>query len=1025
MSVYAPVEPSVTAMTGLLTLPFRRGGETLVIPLGADDAQGTAVAPYNFNNYLARYGAAPALPRYILVLKQGLGDDALIVSVDYTVGVAPVQTVQVRFEPHTLPGSSAVIAINDADVAAAVVRKIRQSPPPLPGAGAAAFSLVALLGNIAKLTWAVSWEKDQIRQHLLDVQRQRILRFARGASLDHLGTDLGVSRFPPREHSFDPQTIALYHCNDAIAPNGVLADETRRFGLAGHDGANQGAVSVANGKFGRGLRFDGAASGVSVPSDAAFNVAANGAFTVEAFVVADPVAGATPDMIVSRGVVANDGTLNAAGWWLGLVNGADTPNAVRWSLSDGAASVNVVSDISVADGRVHHVAGVLDRVALQARIYVDGDLHGSRALGNLGAIQNNEALRIGRSAAGHFLAGTLDEIRISGAARSDFHPVLGESDPAYRLRLGVFEQWLLPSPDRLLDAINSRVQINGQARSFVLVETPRPGAAGSKIVRVFPAHIVAGQSIGADGALNPSESSAAGSAADDTDFDDRYLLVHNRANVDYGANPDHHRMQARTAAVLDALIDAIAALQPPVAGPLLVDRAYDAGGPGLHAVGRALELRHAALGADRLAVLAHRAGFDSVFNGDPTVHVAVVAGEKLAISIEPRPPLNTPPAPIDVFAGQAIDLDALPALPSTGEFQWSMVAPAAAAARFVAHPADNVNLRTAVIARPRLRLVADAPGDVAVRVEYRSRGRTVSGSRRIRIGIDALADGASIAGDGRRNASEADASGTLQQPIKPIYLVTSNIAGVDYGANANNKRMHAALERTLRVMVASTANLNVGLGVVQAFDPAALDLHAAGRAVLMTHNAVAPETLGAIASRAGFDFVRRNGAQIHASVADDTPIEIVRTGTLALEEELVQDTAVDLHVRPEVLPNGTSFQWAVQSVGRGAGAFDFVLRPQVRFTPRRPGLLALELFVFEADANAVPPYSFEIRLDPALEAANAIVSKPQYDLLMNILNYFHPIGVEVLTTSIRRHVVEVEQNPQAAFPDYTYPHFRQ
>jgi hypothetical protein len=130
-------------------------------------------------------------------------------------------------------------------------------------------------------------------------------------------------------------------------------------------------------------------------------------------------------------------------------------------------------------------------------------------------------------------------------------------------------------------------------------------------------------------------------------------------------------------------------------------------------------------------------------------------------------------------------------------------------------------------------------------------------------------------------------------------------------------------------------------------------------------------------------------------------------------------------VRPEVWPNGTSFQWAVQSVGRGAGTFDIVLRPQVKFTPHVPGLVALELFVFEADANSVPPYSFEVRLTPALEAANAIIAKPQYDLLMNILNYFHPIGVEVLTTSIRRHVVEVEQNPQAAFPDYTYPHFRQ
>jgi hypothetical protein len=43
---------------------------------------------------------------------------------------------------------------------------------------------------------------------------------------------------------------------------------------------------------------------------------------------------------------------------------------------------------------------------------------------------------------------------------------------------------------------------------------------------------------------------------------------------------------------------------------------------------------------------------------------------------------------------------------------------------------------------------------------------------------------------------------------------------------------------------------------------------------------------------------------------------------------------------------------------------------------------------------------------------------------MNLLNYFHPVGVEVVTANLRQHTREVVQDPQKAFPAYTYPDFR-
>ncbi len=71
-----------------------------------------------------------------------------------------------------------------------------------------------------------------------------------------------------------------------------------------------------------------------------------------------------------------------------------------------------------------------------------------------------------------------------------------------------------------------------------------------------------------------------------------------------------------------------------------------------------------------------------------------------------------------------------------------------------------------------------------------------------------------------------------------------------------------------------------------------------------------------------------------------------------------------------------------------------------------------------------PPYTFEVRLKRALERDSTLIRKDQYDLLMNVLNLLHPIGVEVRTQRIREHVLEVREGLLEAFPDYTYPNFR-
>ena len=1147
---------SVQPMMGLLTTPYRRGAETLVVPLDTDGNNGTGVAGYDFKEYRARYGADPAEPKYVLFPKKDTGLDPLEIQVDFSFQGGQ-QTALLKIPPRSFAGTSFTIPLpKNADARLRLLR-FRQRPLPLPGAGADNFGILALLGNISKLVWVLGWEKDQIQQHLRDIQQQRHRDSAHSFSLDLLGTDLHVPRFPPREHSFDPDTIALYHLNDFVADNGAVLDETARFGRAGHPGINAGAQSLVIGKFGSGFRFPGPNGNgtITIPTGADFGLPANRGFTVEAFANIDPTDDPAPRMVLLKGQINQAGTLTAAGWSLSVGNFRGIANNVRWGVFDGSQQVETFADLNIADKKFHHLAGVLDRISQRARLFVDGAERASVDISALSALTNADNIRIGRSGIGHSLSGVMDEVRLSQVARTDFHPVLGEGDEAYRERLGIFERWLLPTPDTLLAAINNLVHINGEAESFVLTEQDRPSALGGKLIRILPASLPAGQSIDRDGNSLTKESDVSGAPEEDADFNPIFLLAHNQPQVDYGADPDNHLMQTTTKARLDALVGLLAAASPPIAGNLIVDKAFDATDPGLHRVGRAVLLRHQNLALDPLGVMAHRAGFDFVRNDGTHIYASVAAGEKLEIVVETAPPASG----IDVFTGQTINFHVAPeALPGVGQIKWTLIACGAGRAHFepyeqavlagainaatttiiitsasgfspsppfkvriddeilnvtavaattwtVTRGVDGTTaaphalnalvilaLRTPLTVRPRLRLAADAPGEITMRVEYTFRRRVFSGTRTLQISIDALADQATIAADGDMKISEAEAVGSLGEAVNPIYLVTSNVASVNYGADPNNKKMQIVLERAFNALLKTQPGLATGLQVLKAVDPNDQGLHKAARALLITHNTINPGQLGALAHQSGFGFVQRKGSQIYCSVAAGEKIEIVHTGSLvSLEDELVIDVPVDLRVRSTELfsiavgfqadlDNGVisnalklefanrgitlsadvkvsaqeagknwvisdqgkkfflsknvnnidvflltdNYNWSIDKIGNGRASLDFQLRPKVKFDPLEPGFLVLNVTYLEEDALSTFPYRFEIRLTPQLEAANAIIPKHQYDLIMNILNFFHPIGVEVVTGAIRKHVIEVEQDPQKAFPAYTYPDFR-
>jgi len=801
---------------GLLTAPYRRGAELLDVPLGADVAGATIVGAYAFTEYHARYGREPGDPRYLLVLKKDTGSQPLSVAVDFQVAAGPVVMATVAIPAHSLSGMSFYVPLPQPVPDGLRLRALRQTSAVIPGPGAELFGVVALLGNIARLLWIIGAEKDEVRRQLGVVRDQRRRISSQRVALDLLGADLRVARFPAREYSFDGDTIALYHCNDAVPDLGAVADETTRFGLPGHPGINQAAESEVDGQFGAGFGFPGptGAGAITIDDHADFALPPSQSATIEAFVNVVAAVLPTPRVLLLKGTVDAACTLTSAGWSMVAGEFRGIPNNLRCSLSDGnpANIVDLFADLNLADGRFHHVAVIVDRTANRVRLLVDGQERASDGI-TLAALTNGEQIRVGSSAAGHACTGVIDEIRFSRVARTSFHPALGEDDEDYRTRLGIFERWTLPTAAELTRLINNSVAINGDPESFVIAETTRPFAAATKKVRVVPSELPAGASIDREG----DGRIAIDAALDDAEpiFDARLLVMHANANVLYAQNAS--QMQAVARRALDRLLDIILGLIVGPPGKLHLDQAFDPSGPVRHSTGRTLLFSHDVIALAALGALAHRAGFDFVRNTGSFIEATVGLGDELEAVVEPRAAIDTPPDGVDVLPTKSIDLHVDPGgLPTAGELRWTLIPCGAGRARFVAHPADAAALTTRVETRPHLRLTADAPGQIVVKVDYALGGRVYTGSRTIRIGVAALADNTAISAAGEFNPTAESAAGQTGAVIDPILLVIGTNPLIDYGTNPDNKRMQVTLDRRLSQLAGAVGGLGLAAGLVAA-----------------------------------------------------------------------------------------------------------------------------------------------------------------------------------------------------------------
>lgn len=89
---------------------------------------------------------------------------------------------------------------------------------------------------------------------------------------------------------------------------------------------------------------------------------------------------------------------------------------------------------------------------------------------------------------------------------------------------------------------------------------------------------------------------------------------------------------------------------------------------------------------------------------------------------------------------------------------------------------------------------------------------------------------------------------------------------------------------------------------------------------------------------------------------------------------------------------GQELSWSVTPSGRGLVTPASLDSPVTRIEGRAPGVVPVRAVYLPS--GGLRPYQCEVRLRGELDGTEARISKDRYDLVLNILNWFHPIGVE-------------------------------
>ncbi|UNZ21171.1 hypothetical protein [Streptomyces sp. 891-h] len=632
----APAPPRLAAgdMAGRLTLPFARGADHLPLSI-----TGQTIRPYHFVAHQGRSGVKPE-PLYILQARKEVPAGTTV-----TFRTRNGQEVRVPLPDGLLPGTSRALP--------PVADLLDTITSPLPGGQEEWWQLTALLGTMAKLLWAIGWERDHLRHQLGRTVAQRALKESRGRNLDRHGAGLAVVRGSGETDDAYRRRVALARRWTLPTPAGLLAELNTAVGrIGGYDAPL--VLDDANGELLRGLltlRVVPAqvASGHSIDAAGQTGVGLTtsgeeGYFDPLFLVKLDPkivdIAPAPGYFVPPGEARPNPGlvqpTVAAATHRLAdLLSGRVRVNSGYHPGADDARKTGRAVLLTHPTVEPARLAALAHRAGFDLVTHrTDGEVYAECAPGELLTVHSTQW----SVAVGHQLTLT---VRPALPARSQLR--------WYVVHCGPGRGRVTPSTG------GTPASFTGEQAGRVLViaelrHGPHTVTASRQLV-VYPETLPGDKAIGADGTVNPPPPRPG------KPLDLVFLAHHDHpAHVDYGTDPNHHRMRREAAVRLDALI----ALIKDEPGRLVVHQAYEPTGTGLAREGRALRLGHTALPTGQLAARAHRAGFS---------HVRAEGGLVTALQEQELPLTVTAPELTDgvLEVGTSVGLAVTPTQEEVGE----------------------------------------------------------------------------------------------------------------------------------------------------------------------------------------------------------------------------------------------------------------------------------------------------------------------------------------------------------------------
>lgn len=590
--------------------------------------------------------------------------------------------------------------------------------------------------------------------------------------------------------------------------------------------------------------------------------------------------------------------------------------------------------------------------------------------------------------------------------------------------------------------------------------------ATARELRVMPADLDDGATIGADGARG-----VAADIAEEADavFHPALLITFDDAAItaaDLGAR----RMQAPLVTRLQRLLGFLAAQAPGT--KLALQQGYLADAPDLRGVGRQLTVSHATVGAGLLAAMAHAAGFTHVERHGSTVIVrqrpeapltvsgagdALAEGTPLTLAVAPRAGTAAVLSHGEtVYAANAAsdtvsEIDAaFGKVRRAFKVGWGPCSLALSADGKRLFTADRLGGTVSAIdlaggtvtsvavgaepvavahhpARPSLYVACRGAKTV---VEMDSPALAIRATANVAGGAPSCLafqpNGAALwvgADDGalrRATLSPLALGAPLQLPGAPASLA---IAG-------DGARLYAACpmpgEMTGRLCIIDAAASTLLAASEISARPGLVATGTDGR-LMMVDVAPGAERLHLLTASAGAPFVastanvRLRGApsgmaaepaRVYVTSQRDDLVSVVATApVLGIEASWRLGTGL-----------GERLSWALRA-GRTTGlTLSSTSTPTVTVTSPGSGLSTARANYMTQDGGE--PYTFDVRLDTPRVPQTATISRRQYELIMNIISAFVPIGVEARTRAIRDRVEGLGAGQTSEAPIYTFPNFR-